>query len=45
MISTKRTHLAVRTLDALDKCGREGAEEVLQRFNRVRRPRLFIRVH
>ncbi|KAH6856019.1 hypothetical protein B0I37DRAFT_424890 [Chaetomium sp. MPI-CAGE-AT-0009] len=39
-ISTHRTIWLF--VDALDECGREGAEEVLQRFNRLRRPGLFI---
>ncbi|KAK3294264.1 uncharacterized protein B0H64DRAFT_361617 [Chaetomium fimeti] len=29
-------------VDALDECGREGAEEILQRFNQLRRRGLFI---
>ncbi|KAL2145375.1 hypothetical protein VTI28DRAFT_7444 [Corynascus sepedonium] len=40
------TILASRTVwlfvDALDECGREGAGDVLQRFNRLGRPGLFI---
>lgn len=39
-ISTRRTIWLF--IDALDECGREGVEEVLQRFNRLRRSGLFI---